>query len=183
MGKRLLIILFLGTMFVSACGNVQKNGDDFKQVENKKITTSVEAEHRADILTKLKELKNVSEENYLLAEANTRMVELRGREMALLKKYRLQLYQEAEEMIAAKKRVLEEEYQLKMFNLRMQLESLKLRSKNRELLESKIEDLRSEREAKLSLLNAEKQEFINQKIGEYKLAMQQRLNVEFANLP
>ena len=70
-----------------------------------------------------------------------------------------------------------------MFNLRMQLDSLKMRSKNREQLENKIEDLRLEREAKLAILEERKQNYVSLKIKVYKQAMQERLDAEAAKLP
>ena len=130
MGKGLLIMFVLGTLCVSACGDVHKKDSKSVPVKQEKIVFN---ETKVETIAKLQELRKLSEENYMVADANTRMVELRGREMAQLKKYRIQVKQEAEEYIAAQKKQLEEEYQLRMFNLRMQLDSLKMRSKNREL--------------------------------------------------
>ena len=180
MGKVLLIMFVLGTLCVSACGNVQKNENKLVQSEEKKIVAS---EASTDVLAKLQDLKKQSEENYVLADNNTRMVELRSKEMAQLKNYRLQVEREAEEQIAANKKQLEDEYQLRMFNLRMQLESLKMGSKNRELLLNEMEDLRLERESKLAVLEKEKQSYIDKKMKAYKAGMQQRLDAESAKLP
>lgn len=180
MGKGLLIMFVLGTLCVSACGNVQKNVDVAVPKEQEKIVVS---EVKTQTLAKLEELKKLSEANYRIADGNTQMVEWRGREMALLKKYHLQVEQEAEEKILLQKQQLEEEYQLKMFNLRMQLESLKMRSKKREALETEIEDLRLEREARLALLKQEKQSYIDSKMQAYRAAMQQRLDAKAASLP
>lgn len=180
MGRILLIILVLGTFFVSACGNVQKNGDAPVHTEQGKIVIN---EANTQTLAKLQELKELSEANYRIADANTQMVEWRGREVALLKKYRLQVEQEAEEQIALQKQQLEEEYQLKLFNLRMRLESLKMRSKERTLLEDQIEDLRLEREARLALLQKKKQAYIDEKMKAYKIGMQQRLDAKASSLP
>ncbi len=180
MGKTLLIMLVLGTLCVSACGNVQKNQKSVDLPKQEKVLVN---EDRNEILGKLQELKKLSEENYMVADSNTRMVEMRGKEMALLKKYRLQVEQEAEEYIAEQKKQLEEEYQLRMFNLRMQLDSLKIRSKNREQLELEMEDLRHEREVRLALLLERKQNYINSKMKGYRQAMQKRLDAEAAKLP
>lgn len=180
MGKVLLIMFVLGTLCVSACGSVQNEKNKVVQVENKKVVAS---EVRTEALAKLQELKKQSEENYVVADNNTRMVELRGKEMAQLKSYRLQVEREAEEQIAVSKKQLEDEYQLRMFNLRVQLESLKMGSKNRELLLNEMEDLRLERESKLAILEKEKQNYVDMKMKAYKAEMQQRLDVEAAKLP
>lgn len=180
MGKGLLIMFVLGTLCVSACGNVQKNGDVSVKAEQEKVIVN---EVKTQTLAKLQELKKLSEATYRIADANTQMVEWRGREMALLKKYRLQVEQEAEEKILFHEQRLEEEYQLKMFNLRMQLESLKMRSKKREDLEREIEALRLERETRLALLQQEKQAYIDVKMQTYRAEMQQRLDAKAASLP
>lgn len=180
MGKGLLIMFILGTLCVSACGNVKKID---KPVVSEKPEKFIVAEVKTEPLDKLKELKKLSEENYLVADANTRMVEMRGREVAQLKKYRAQVEQEAEEQIAEQKKQLEKEYQLRMFNLRMQLDSLKIKSQNREQLECEMEDLRIEREAKLALLQERKQNYVNLKMKAYRDEMEQRLNQKAASLP
>lgn len=180
MGKVLLIMVILGTFCVSACGNVQDDKNKSIKVQEKKVVASVDGN---ETLAKLQDLKKQSEENYVLADNNTRMVELRGREMALLKKYRLQVEQEAEQQIAENKKQLEDEYQLRMFNLRMQLDSLKMGSKNRELLLSEMDDLRIERESRLALLEEKKQKYINMKMKAYRAEMQERLDAAEAKLP
>ena len=58
-------------------------------------------------------------------------------------------------IIATSKKRLEDEYQLKIFNLQMQLETLKMSFKNRENLLNEIEELRLERDAKLEILEKE----------------------------
>ena len=180
MGKILLIMVILGTFCVSACGNGQSDNNKTVKVEEKKVVVSAGGN---ETLAKLQDLKKQSEENYLLADNNTRMVELRGREMAMLKKYRQQVEQEAEEQIAANKKQLEDEYQLRMFNLRMQLDSLKMGSKNRELLLNEMDDLRVEREAKLAVLQEQKQNYVSMKMKVYKAEMQKRLDEAEAKLP
>lgn len=180
MDKALLIMFILGTLFVSACSNVQKENDNIVPVKDKKVILDSSPK---EALLKLEELKKLSEQSYLVADANTRMVEMRGKEMAKLKEYRLQVEQEGEELVSVQKKQIEEEYQLRMFNLRMQLDSLKMRSKNREQLEYEIEDLRYEREAKLMIADERKADYVNSKMKAYREAMQKRLNAEANRLP
>ncbi|MBR4958179.1 MAG: hypothetical protein IKY55_02020, partial [Phascolarctobacterium sp.] len=124
-----------------------------------------------ETLAKLQELKKQSEDTYLHADKNAHIVELRGKEMAQLKSYRLQIEQEAEVQIATSKKQLEDEYQLKIFNLQMQLETLKMSFKNRENLLKGIEELRLARAAKLAILEKEKQNYVNEKMKVYKAEM------------
>ena len=110
------------------------------------------------------------------------MIELRGKEMAQLKSYRLQIERDAETQIAVSKEQLEDEYQLRMFNLQMQLESLKMGSKKREMLVKEMENLRLERESKLMILEEEKQNYIDEKMKAYKAEMKHRLDAADAKL-
>ena len=168
MGKILLIMFIFGTLLVSACGSVQNDRNKVVQVEEKKAVAS---EIRTETLAKLQELKKQSEETYLHADKNAQIVESRGKEMAQLKSYRLQIEQEAELQVATSKKQLEDEYQLKIFNLQMQLETLKISLKNRENLLKGIEELRLARDAKLAILEKEKQNYVNEKMKVYKAEM------------
>ena len=179
MGKGLLIMFIFGALLVSACSSVQNDKSEVVQVEEKKAVAS---EIRTETLAKLQELKKQSEDTYLHADKNTQIVELRGKEMAQLKSYRLQIEQEAELQIATSKKQLEDEYQLKIFNLQMQLETLKMSFKNRENLLNEIEKLRLERDAKLAILEKEKQNYVNEKMKAYKAEVQQHLDVATAKL-
>ena len=179
MGKVLLIMFIFGTLLVFACGSVQNDRNNVVQVEEKKAVAS---EIRTETLAKLQELKKQSEETYLHADKNAQIVELRGKEMASLKGYRLKIEQEAELQIATSKKQLEDEYQLKIFNLQMQLETLKISFKNRENLLKGIEELRLERDAKLAILEKEKQNYVNEKMKAYKAELQYRLEAETAKL-
>ena len=78
---------------------------------------------------------------------------------------------------AISKKQLEEKYQLRLFNLRMQLESIKMSFKNRESLLNEIKELQLDRDSKLAILEKEKQDYIDVKIKAYKAEMQQRLDV------
>ena len=169
----------LGTLCVSACGSVQNDKNKVVRVDDKKVVAS---EIRTETLAKLQELKKQSEETYLRANNNTQMIELRGKEMAQLKSYRLQIERDAETQIAVSKEQLEDEYQLRMFNSQMQLESLKMGSKKREMLVKEMENLRLERESKLMILEEEKQNYIDEKMKAYKAEMKHRLDAADAKL-
>ena len=168
MGKGLLIMFILGTLCVSACGNVQKKGNIVELTKPQKLIVD---ETKTDALAKLQELKKVSEENYKLADNNTHVVEVRNRNMAKLKDYRSQVEKEAEEYIFNQKKQIEEEYRLKIFNLQMQLESLKLRAETRNKIREEMEDLLSERDVRLAVLEERKLNYINEKIEAYKAEM------------
>ena len=168
MGKGLLIMFILGTLCVSACGNVQKK---VSPVELSKPQKLIVDETKTDALAKLQELKKVSEKNYKLADNNTHVIELRNRNMAKLKNYRLQVEKEAEESFSVQRKQIEEEYRLKIFNLQMQLESLKLRAETRNKLKEELSDILSERDGRLTVLEERKQNYISEKMRAYKAEM------------
>ena len=168
MGKGLLIMFILGTLCVSACGNVQKKGNIVELTKPQKLIVD---ETKTDALAKLQELKKVSEENYKLADNNTHVIEVRNRNMAKLKDYRSQVEKEAEEYIFNQKKQIEEEYRLKIFNLQMQLESLKLRAETRNKLKEELSDLLSERDGRFVVLEEHKQNYISEKMRAYKAEM------------
>ena len=172
MGKILLIMFVLGTFCVSACGSVQNDKKKVVQIDDKKVVAS-----EIETLAKLQKLKKQSKETYLRAKYNARMVELCEKEMAQLKSYRLQVEKEAEVKAATSKKQLEEEYQLRLFNLRMQLESIKMNSKNRESLLSEMKELQLERQYKLAILEKEKQDYVDVKMKAYEAELQQRLDI------
>lgn len=172
MGKILLIMFVLGTFCVSACGSVQNDKKKVVQIDDKKVVAS-----EIETLAKLQKLKKQSKETYLRANYNARMVELCEKEMAQLKSYRLQVEKEAEVKAATSKKQLEEEYQLRLFNLRMQLESIKMNSKNRESLLSEMKELQLERQYKLAILEKEKQDYVDAKMKAYEAELQQRLDI------
>ena len=172
MGKILLIMFVLGTFCVSACGSVQNDKKKVVQIDDKKVVAS-----EIETLAKLQKLKKQSKETYLRANYNAQMVELCEKEMAQVKSYRLQVEKEAEVKAATSKKQLEEEYQLRLFNLRMQLESIKMSSKNRESLLSEVKELQLERQYKLAILEKEKQDYVDVKMKAYDAEMQQRLDV------
>ena len=172
MGKILLIMFVLGTFCVSACGSVQNDKKKVVQIDDKKVVAS-----EIETLAKLQKLKKQSKETYLRAKYNARMVELCEKEMAQLKSYRLQVEKEAEVKAATSKKQLEDEYQLRLFNLRMQLESIKMNSKNRESLLREMKELQLERQYKLAILEKEKQDYVDVKMKAYEAELQQRLDI------
>ena len=168
MGKSLLIMFVLGALCVSACGNVQKKESSIELLKPQKLIVD---ETKTDALEKLQALKKVSEENYKFADNNARAIEVRNRNMAKLKEYSLLVEKEAEESISVQKQLIEEDYRLKIFNLQMQLESLKLRAETRNKLKEEMEDLLLERDRRLATLEERKQDYMNKKIRAYKAEM------------
>lgn len=203
MRKVIFVVLLISSLLAAACGSVNTTGEriavaDWKKavaghpqykklqqgeaivqdlVKKRKAQEEM-AKQQLSSLDKLRELKKVSEVTYWDADFNTRMVGAQARENVKLQKFMAQTEKEAEELIAERKREVESSYQLKMFNLRMRLESVKMKPDERKIVEDELTAARNAREAELAELNSEKAAYIEKKLAPYAKQMQQRMGQE-----
>lgn len=203
MRKVIFVVLLISSLLAAACGSVNTTGEriavaDWKKavaghpqykklqqgeaivqdlVKKRKAQEEM-AKQQLGSLDKLRELKKVSEVTYWDADFNTRMVGAQARENVKLQKFIAQTEKEAEELVAERKREVEASYQLKMFNLRMRLESVKMKPDERKIVENELTAARNAREAELAELNSEKAAYIEKKLAPYAKQMQQRMGKE-----
>lgn len=203
MRKVIFVVLLISSLLAAACGSVNTTGEkiavaDWKKavaghpqykklqqgeaivqdlVKKRKAQEEM-AKQQLSSLDKLRELKKVSEVTYWDADFNTRMVGAQARENVKLQKFMAQTEKEAEELVAERKREVESSYQLKMFNLRMRLESVKMKPDERKIVENELTAARNAREAELAELNSEKAVYIEKKLAPYAKQMQQRMGQE-----
>lgn len=203
MRKVIFVVLLISSLLAAACGSVNTTGEkiavaDWKKavaghpqykklqqgeaivqdlVKKRKAQEEM-AKQQLSSLDKLRELKKVSEVTYWDADFNTRMVGTQARENVKLQKFMAQTEKEAEELVAERKREVESSYQLKMFNLRMRLESVKMKPDERKIVENELAAARNAREAELAELNSEKAAYIEKKLAPYAKKMQQRMGQE-----
>lgn len=203
MRKVIFVVLLISSLLAAACGSVNTTGEkiavaDWKKavaghpqykklqqgeaivqdlVKKRKAQEEM-AKQQLSSLDKLRELKKVSEVTYWDADFNTRMVGAQARENVKLQKFMTQTEKEAEELVAERKREVESSYQLKMFNLRMRLESVKMKPDERKIVEDELTAARNAREAELAELNSEKAAYIEKKLAPYAKQMQQRMGQE-----
>lgn len=203
MRKVIFVVLLISSLLAAACGSVNTTGEkiavaDWKKavaghpqykklqqgeaivqdlVKKRKAQEEM-AKQQLSSLDKLRELKKVSEVTYWDADFNTRMVGAQARENVKLQKFMAQTEKEAEELVAERKREVESSYQLKMFNLRMRLESVKMKPDERKIVENELTAARNAREAELAELNSEKAAYIEKKLAPYAKQMQQRMGKE-----
>lgn len=203
MRKVIFVVLLISSLLAAACGSVNTTGEriavaDWKKavaghpqykklqqgeaivqdlVKKRKAQEEM-AKQQLSSLDKLRELKKVSEVTYWDADFNTRMVGAQARENVKLQKFMAQTEKEAEELVAERKREVESSYQLKMFNLRMRLESVKMKPDERKIVENELTAARNAREAELAELNSEKTAYIEKKLAPYAKQMQQRMGQE-----
>lgn len=126
-------------------------------------------------LNKLRSLRQLSQQSFMEADFNTRMVEQREIENAKLQKFAAQAEAEADAQLAERKKNIEEAYKLKLFNLRAILEAVKMKPDERQAVEKQLQELQKERGAQIAELQAEKRRLVYAKVLPYKAEAEQRM--------
>lgn len=126
-------------------------------------------------LNKLRSLRQLSQQSFMEADFNTRMVEQREIENAKLQKFVAQAEAEADAQLAERKKNVEEAYKLKIFNLRAILETVKMKPDERQAVEKQLQELQKERGAQIAKLQAEKRRLVDAKVLPYKAEAEQRM--------
>lgn len=126
-------------------------------------------------LNKLRSLRQLSQQSFMEADFNTRMVEQREIENAKLQKFVAQAEAEADNQLAERKKNIEEAYKLKLFNLRAILEAVKMKPDERQAVEKQLQELQRERGAQIAELQAEKRRLVDAKVLPYKAEAEQRM--------
>lgn len=126
-------------------------------------------------LNKLRSLRQLSQQSFMEADFNTRMVEQREIENAKLQKFAAQAEAEADAQLAERKKNIEEAYKLKLFNLRAILEAVKMKPDERQAVEKQLQELQKERGAQIAELQAEKRSLVDAKVLPYKAEAEQRM--------
>lgn len=126
-------------------------------------------------LNKLRSLRQLSQQSFMEADFNTRMVEQREIENAKLQKFAAQAEAEADAQLAERKKNIEEAYKLKLFNLRAIMEAVKMKPDERQAVEKQLQELQKERGAQIAELQAEKRRLVDAKVLPYKAEAEQRM--------
>lgn len=126
-------------------------------------------------LNKLRSLRQLSQQSFMEADFNTRMVEQREIENAKLQKFAAQAEAEADAQLAERKKNVEEAYKLKIFNMRAILETVKMKPDERQAVEKQLQELQKERGAQIAKLQAEKRRLVDAKVLPYKAEAEQRM--------
>ena len=126
-------------------------------------------------LNKLRSLRQLSQQSFMEADFNTRMVEQREIENAKLQKFAAQAEAEADAQLAERKKNVEEAYKLKIFNMRAILEAVKMKPDERQAVEKQLQELQKERGAQIAELQAEKRRLVDAKVLPYKAEAEQRM--------
>lgn len=133
-------------------------------------------------LNKLRSLRQLSQQSYLDADFNTRMVEQRERNNALLQKFVAQAEAEINAQLAPETKEIEDSYQLQIFNLRALLETVKMKPDERKAVEEELTKAQHERGSKIAELNAEKKRLLDAKVAPYKAQLEAKMRDEAQRL-
>lgn len=145
---------------------------------NKRKNQEELAKAQLSSLNKLRSLRQISQQSFMDADFNTRMVEQREVENAKLQKFVAQAETDADAQLASRKKEVEDAYQLKIFNLRALLETVKMKPLERQAVEEQLKSVQQERGARIAELQAEKRKLVDAKVIPYKAQAEERMRQE-----
>ncbi|WP_307744461.1 hypothetical protein, partial [uncultured Phascolarctobacterium sp.] len=126
-------------------------------------------------LTRLQQLKQNSKANFLDAGFQTQMYAAEAKERKKLLDAYDSAVKEADAALAEQEKELEDAYQLKILNLRLRLEAIKMRPAEREVVQNELNKVQSEREQQRQLILAAKNKIIGAKMEPLVVETQARL--------
>ena len=126
-------------------------------------------------LTRLQQLKQNSKTNFLDAGFQTQMYAAEAKERKKLLDAYDAAVKEADAALAEQEKELEDAYQLKILNLRLRLEAIKMRPAEREVVQNELNQVQSEREQQRQQILAEKNKIIGAKMEPLVAETQARL--------
>lgn len=126
-------------------------------------------------LTRLQQLKQNSKANFLDAGFQTQMYAAEAKERKKLLDAYDAAVKEADAALAEQEKELEDAYQLKILNLRLRLEAIKMRPVEREVVQNELNQVQSEREQQRQQILAAKNKIIGAKMEPLVAETQARL--------
>ena len=126
-------------------------------------------------LTRLQQLKQNSKANFLDAGFQTQMYAAEAKERKKLLDAYDAAVKEADAALAEQEKELEDAYQLKILNLRLRLEAIKMRPAEREVVQNELNQVQSEREQQRQQILAAKNKIIGTKMEPLVAETQARL--------
>lgn len=126
-------------------------------------------------LTRLQQLKQNSKANFLDAGFQTQMYAAEAKERKKLLDAYDAAVKEADDALAEQEKELEDAYQLKILNLRLRLEAIKMRPAEHEVVQNELNQVQSEREQQRQQILAAKNKIIGAKMEPLVVETQARL--------
>jgi len=123
----------------------------------------------------LQKIKQNSKSSYYEADFRTSLYAKQEIEQHGFREVLQKAAAEADEILAAERESIEKDYQLRMFNIRLQLEAVRMKPEQRQALQDELHAIRMEMDGRLAQLNQRKAEIIAEKTAPEREAMQQRI--------
>ena len=157
-------------------GRLQKLKDEYSLLLDKRREQEIIGKTRMSNLAKLYQLKQNSKQNFLSADFMTRMMEKQTAEQEKLKQLSNQIADEIDRELAGEEKKLNEHYRLRLFNLRLKLDTVRMVPEERKKVEAELKAVQAERDSDRMLLMQHKFGLVNQRMEPHVKAMQQRLD-------
>ena len=155
---------------------LQKLKDEFALLLDKRREQEIVGKTQMSSLAKLYQLKRNSKQNFLSADFFARMTEKQAAEQEKLKQLSEQFADQVDKELAEEEKKLEEHYKLRLFNLRLKLDTVRMVPEQRSKLEAELKAARADRDRDRMLLIQHKMGLVNQRMQPHVDAMRQRLD-------
>ena len=157
-------------------GRLQKLKEEYSLLLDKRREQEIIGKTRMSNLAKLYQLKQNSKQNFLSADFMTRMMEKQTAEQENLKQLSNQIADEIDRELAEEEKKLNEHYRLRLFNLRLKLDTVRMVPEERKKVEAELQAVQAERDRDRMMLIQHKFDLVNQRMEPHVKAMQQRLD-------
>lgn len=155
---------------------LQKLKDEYNLLLNKRREQEIVGKTQMSSLAKLHQLKRNSKQNFLSADFFARMMEKQAAEQEKLKQLSGQFADQVDKELAEEEKKLDEHYKLRLFNLRLKLDTVRMLPEERSRVEAELKTLKAARDRDRMLLMEHKMGLVNQRMQPHVEAMQQRLD-------
>ena len=155
---------------------LQKLKDEYSLLLDKRREQEIIGKTQMSGLAKLYQLKRNSKQNFLSADFFTRMTEKQTAEQKKLKQLSEQLADQVDKELADEEKKLEEHHRLRLFNLRLKLDTVRMVPEERKKLEAELKAARAARDRDRMLLVQHKMGLVNQRMQPHVDAMQGRMD-------
>ena len=157
-------------------GRLQKLKEEYSLLLDKRREQEIIGKTRMSNLAKLYQLKQNSRQSFFSADFMTRMMEKQTAEQEKLKQLSNQIADEIDRELAEEEKKLNEHYRLRLFNLRLKLDTVRMVPEERKKVEAELQAVQAERDRDRMMLIQHKFDLVNQRMEPHVKAMQQRLD-------
>lgn len=197
---QILLLMFIAVFCLCSCGNLPGHGEKIAYINWDEAVKSHprhealkqgQAEYdkllayrdqQSDIANKqiaglalLQKIKQNSKSSYYEADFRTSLYAKQAQEQHDFQQVLQKAAAEADEILAAERESIENDYQLRLFNLRLRLDAVRMKPDERKKVEEELKSVRAVMLDKLNEVNSRRSAIIAEKTADEREAMQQRI--------